>query len=119
MPTIKETIYANRNNVIRLLLSEDDQLFHVAYPEVTPTRWVFTIHDDIPVVVDSAVTASAFDWDAETSILELKLGSLFSESLAYTWTSLVMYSAVWPLGIVWVNPTCSPDRLQVRVCTVS
>ena len=48
MSTLKETIYAGRNNTIRLLLSEDDQLFHVAYPDVTPTRWVFTVHAATP-----------------------------------------------------------------------
>lgn len=119
MSTLKETIFAGRNNTIRLLLAEDDQLFHVAYPEVTPTRWVFTIHSETPVVVDSDTTPTAFDWDAETSILELKLGALVSAAQPYASTSLVMYSAVWPQGIVWVNPTCSPDRLQIRVCDVS
>jgi len=119
MSTLKETIFVNRNNTIRLLLSEDDQLFHVAYPAVTPTRWIFTIHAATPVVVDSDTTPSAFDWDAGTSILELKLGALVSAALSYTSTSLVMYSVVWPQGIVWANPTCSPDRLQVRVCDVS
>ena len=119
MSTLKETVFTGRNNTIRLMLSEDDQLFHVAYPDVTPTRWLFTVYTTPPVVVDSDDTPSAFDWDAATSILELKLGGLFSESLAYTGTSLVMYSAVWPAGIVWANPTCSPDKLQIRVCDIS
>lgn len=119
MSTLKETIFAGRDNTIRLLLSEDDLLFHVAYPAVIPTRWVFTIHSATPVVIDSATTPTAFDWDGTASILELKLGSLVSTALSYTSTSLVMYSAVWPQGIVWVHPTCSPDRLQVRVCNAS
>lgn len=116
---IKETIYANRNNVIRLLLSEDDQEFHVAYPAITPTRWIFTIYTAVPTVVDSNDSPTSFDWDGATSILELKLGSLLSQALDYTDTSLVMYSSVWPSGIVWANPTCSPDRLKIRVCTMS
>ena len=119
MSTLKETVYVGRNNTIRLLLSEDDQLFHDAYPEVTPTRWVFTIYAATPIVVDSDTTPTAFDWDAATSILEMRLGGLVADALAYTNTSLVMYSSVWPLGIVWANPTCSPDKLQVRVCDIS
>lgn len=119
MSDIKETIFAGRNNVIRLQLSEDAQLFHEAYPDVTPTRWVLTIYAAMPIVVDSDVTASAFDWDEAISVLELRLGSLVTDLLAYTNTSLVMYSAGWPLGIVWANPTCTPDKLQVRICTVS
>ena len=119
MATLKETIYANRNNVIRLLLSEDDQLFHVAYPAVTPTRWLFTVYTATPTVVDSDITPTAFDWDVATSILEIRLGALITSALDYTDTSLVMYSAVWPSGIVWANPTCSPDKLKVRVCTIS
>jgi len=119
MSTLKETVFAGRNNTIRLLLSEDDQLFHVAYPDVTPTRWVFTIYAVPPIVVDSDTTPAAFDWNGETSILEMRLGGLVADALAYTNTALVMYSPVWPSGVVWVNPNCSPDKLQVRVCTVS
>lgn len=116
---LKETIYAGRNNVIRLILSEDSQPFHLAYPGVTPTRWLFKIYADPTIEFDSDINLSAFSWDSLTSTLEIRLGTLITSGLDYTDTSLVIYSSIWPSGIVWTNPTCSPDTLQVRVCTTS
>jgi hypothetical protein len=117
--TLKETVFAGRNNAIRLALSEDGVLFQTAYPDVTPLRWVLTIEAETPVEIDSDVSAGAFDWDSETSVLELRLGSLVSEALSYTLCTLVMYSVEWPAGLVWFNPTCTPDKLSIRVCTLT
>lgn len=119
MSKLKETVFAGRNNVIRLALSEDGVLFHVAYPGVTPTRWVLTIEAETPIEVDSSVSASAFYWDSATSILELRLGNEVSDALDFTPCSLVMYSTTWPDGLVWVNPTCTPDKLTIRICDLT
>ena len=119
MSTLKETVYAGRNNAVRLALSEDGIAFQVAYPSVAPSRWVLTIEAATPIVVDSNITASAFDWDSAASVLELRLGGVLSDALGYTLCTLVMYSAEWPAGLVWFNPTCTPDKLNIRVCTLS
>lgn len=128
MSTLKETVYAGRNNAIRVTLLEDGVLLQDAYPDMTPTRWVLTIHatttvngatTDTPIVVDSDSDAGVFDWDATTSVLELQLGGLLSEALDFTLTSLVMYAAEWPTGLVWFNPTCTPDKLLIRVCSLT
>lgn len=119
MSTLKETVYAGRNNAIRIALSEDGVLFQVAYPDVNPTRWLLTIEADTPITIDSDVNPEGFDWDSETSVLELRLGSLVSDALGYTLCTLVMYSIEWPAGLVWMNPTCTPDKLTIRVCTLS
>lgn len=119
MSTLKETVFVNRNNAVRLELKEDGVLFQTAYPAVTPTRWILTINDTTPIVVDSDTAPTAFDWDGTTSVLELRLGALVSTALTYTLCTLVMYAAEWPLGLVWINPTCTPDKLTIRICTNS
>jgi hypothetical protein len=118
MSALNETVYLGRNNAIRLQLSEDGVDFYTAYPDVTPTRWILIIHTAAEIVVDSLVEPAAFDWTAETSTLELRLGNIFTEVMGYTITSLVVYSAYWPDGVVWVNPTCTPDTLKIRVCNI-
>lgn len=117
--TIKETIFANRDNVIRLQLLEDGVLFFDKYPEVVVSRWVFTLNTTVPIVVDSQITAGAFIWTLLTSTLELKLGSTILSAIDYTPTTLVLYSTEWPNGLVWINPTCTPSKLSIRVCNNS
>lgn len=116
MSALKETVFVGRNNVLRLTLSEDATPFATAYPSTTPTRWVFTINTTPPVIIDSSTTPSAFDWDAVNSILEIRPGSLVSAAVDYTLATLVIYAAEWPEGLVWVSPTCTPDKILVRVC---
>ncbi len=116
MSTLKETVYAGRNNVIRLALSEDGVLFHDAYPTTTPERWVLTINADTPIIIDSDVSPEAVAWDETTSVLELRLGAFVTDPLAFTLCTLVLYTAEWPDGLVWINPTCTPDKLQIRIC---
>lgn len=118
MSALQETVYLGRNNAIRLQLSEDGIDFATAYPEVTPTRWILIIHDDPEIVVDSDDSPTVFDWTALTSTLEIRLGSVVTEAMTYTSASLVVYSAYWPDGVVWVNPTCTPDTLKIRVCNI-
>ena len=119
MSTVKETIFVGRNNVIRLILSEEGTLFADAYPGITPTRWVFTINTTVPIIVDSDITPLAFDWDVVHSIVEIHLGALVTTAVGYTSATLVIYSSIWPDGVVWINPTCTPDKLLVRVCDQS
>lgn len=119
MSVLKETVFVGRNNVIRITLYEDNVLFNSVYPGVTPTRWILTINSSPPVVVDSSTTPTAFDWDAATSTLELSLGSILTTAMSYTFSTLVLYSAQWPNGICWFNPTCSPDKLMIRACTLT
>jgi len=28
-----------------------------------------------------------------------------------------VYAAEWPQGLVWLHPTCTPDKLTIRVCS--
>lgn len=116
MTVLKETVFAGRDNVVRLELKEDSVLFQLAYPAVTPSRWVLTINTIEPIEIDSDDTPSAFDWDSATSILELRIGDLVTEAVNYTSCTLVMYAIEWPLGLVWINPTCTPDKLTLRIC---
>jgi hypothetical protein len=116
MSLLRETFFAAHNNVIRLTLSEDTSVFSVAYPTVTPTRWLFTIHATVPIVADSLITPNAFEWDAVHSILEIKLGTLVTTAMNYTASTLVVYAAEWPEGLVWFNPTCTPDKVFIRIC---
>ena len=116
MSSLKETVYVGRNNAIRLILNEDGIAFHTAYPTVVPTKWVLTINTTPAITIDSGTSPAAFDWDAPTSVLELRLGSLLSTAINYTTSILTVYSAQWPEGMVWVNPTCTPDKLLIRVC---
>ena len=116
MSTVKETVFIDRDNSIRLILSEEGTLFADKYPGITPTRWVFTINTTVPIVVDSTVTPSAFTWDGVHSIIEIHLGALVTTAVGYTTATLVIYSPIWPDGVVWINPTCTPDKLLVRIC---
>ena len=113
MSTLKETLYVGRDNTIRIALYEDEVLFHTAYPDVTPSRWVLTID---ATVIDSDTTPTAFNWDETTSVLELNLGTLITTAFDYTASILVMYAVPWPNGLVWFNPTCTPTKLLIRSC---
>lgn len=119
MSTLKETVFVNRDNVIRLALYEDGILFQTAYPSVVPNRFVLTINSDPEIEVDSNSEPTAFGWDDSTSTLELSLGSILSTAMSYTPCTLVIYSSQWPDGICWFNPTCSPDKLMIRACTLT
>ena len=116
MSSLKETVYIGRNNAIRLILNEDGVAFHTAYPDVDPTQWVLTINTTPAITIDSDVNPEAFDWDETTSVLELRLGAMLSTAFNYTTAILTVYAAQWPDGMVWVNPTCTPDKLLIRVC---
>lgn len=132
MSTLKETAYVGRNNAIRIALSEDGTLFQTAYPNVSPDRWVLTIAatttttvdgvtttTETPIVMDSDTTPTAFDWDDANSVLELRLGAFVTAPLPYTLSTLIMYAPEWPDGLVWMNPTCTPDKLLIRICDQS
>ncbi len=116
MSSLKETVYLGRNNAIRLILNEDGVVFHTAYPDVDPTRWVLTINTTPEIEIDSDVNPEAFDWDETSSVLELRLGALVSTAFDYTTSILTVYAAQWPEGMTWVNPICTPDKLLIRVC---
>ena len=119
MSTVKETVFINRNNVIRLVLYEDGVLFQTAYPAVVPTRWVLKINSSPITEIDSDTYPMVFGWDSATSTLELALGSLLTTAMSYTACTLVLYAAQWPEGVVWFNPSCSPDKLLIRVCNLT
>ena len=116
MSQLRETIFLGRDNVIRLQLSEDRVLFNKAYPNINPDRWVLTINSELPLVIDSELNPEVFDWGDEESILELNLGQFLTEMMPFTPTTLVLYTVQWPHGLVWFNPTCTPDQLLIRVC---
>lgn len=119
MSTVKESVFINRDNVIRLVLYEDGELFQTVYPSVTPDRWIFKINSSPITEIDSEDYPEAFGWDSSTSTLELSLGSLLTTAMNYTACTLVLYATEWPDGIVWFNPSCSPDKLMIRVCNLT
>jgi hypothetical protein len=116
MATIKETVFIDRANEIRLLLKEDDVPLMTAYPTLAPSRWVLTIASSPEIEIDSDVNPEAFSWDSDNSILELAIGPLVSSTLAYTAAKLTMYSASWSDGLILLHPTCTPDALKIRIC---
>lgn len=119
MSVLRETFFLNRSNVIRFVLSEGTKLFKDAYPTVVPSRWVFTINSTEPLVIDSDDVPIAFDWDQTTSTLEIHGGTLVVEAMNYTSATLVVYAPEWQEGVVWFNPTCTSDKVFIRVCNQS
>lgn len=114
MTTLKETVFIDRDNVVRLQLLEDGRPFATAYPDTTPTRWVLTFG---AVTLDSDAVPTAFAWDAANSVLELNLGAQVADEMDFTAALLLVYAAEWPQGLVWLHPTCTPDKLTIRVCS--
>lgn len=107
-----------RDNVVRLRLVEDGEPLHVRY-EVSPTftRFVLKLGS---TTVDSNTVPTAFDYDPLTSVLELRLANAvgvvdFTVAMARTPTTLILYSAAWGNGVVWLHPTSTPDRLDIQV----
>ena len=119
MSTLKETVFVSRNNVIRLVLYEDGEEFNTVYTGVVPSRWILKINTDPEIEVDSASSPELFNWDSASSTLELSLGSVIDTAMNYTLCTLVVYAEQWPDGIVWFNPTCSPDKLMIRACNLT
>lgn len=110
-----DTIFAGRNNSIILQLSLNNELLTTKYPNIIPTRWVFTIESSPEQIFDSSLNPECFSWDLNNSFIEIKIGTLFSSASGYKRTRLIMYAAEWPNGIVWLSP-CTIDTLSVRVC---
>jgi len=115
MSELRETVYIARDNANRLVLREDEVALMSAYPDLAPTRWVLTIRAATPLVIDSATSPNAFNWDDIDSILELYLGPEVTEELGYTACTLVMYDALFPNGVVLLHPSTTPDRLKIRI----
>lgn len=102
-----------RDNVVRLRLVEDGEPLHVRY-EVSPTftRFVLKIG---ATTVDSTTAPEAFDYSTTTSVLELRLAEVLTAAIARTPVTLILYSAAWGNGVVWLHPTATPDRLDLQV----
>ena len=113
MTTLKETAFVDHDNKIRLQLYEDDVVFATAYPTTTPSAWLLEMGDE---TIDSTVNPECFTWDGTNSILELNLGGFFTEEVPFTSVKLTVIADIWPNGVVWVHPTCTPDRLMIHVC---
>lgn len=117
MSTLKETVFISRGNEIRLLLKEDGVALMTAYPSLAPSRWVLTINASTPITVDSNTNPEAFTWDADNSILEIAAGALVgSSTLAYTAATLTLYAPTFSSGVILLHPTCTPDKLKIRIC---
>lgn len=115
MTILKETVYIDRDNTIRLALYEDSSLLKTAYPSLVPTRWILTIDTGTPIVVDSNTSPGAFNWDGTNSVIELALsGEIVSGFATYTGTTLVMYSTEFPNGVVLLHPDYSHDKLKIN-----
>lgn len=113
-----ETLFVGRDNAIRLTLSEDTSLLSDAYPDLVPTRWLLTIGTNPPTEFDSSLQSGLFSWDHETSVLQMSFGPSLSPSLAAlkASTTLRMWSAEFPNGVVLLHPTCTPDKLFITIC---
>ena len=117
MSTLKETVFIGHDNEIRLLLKEDDVVLMDAYPTLAPSRWVLTIDSSTPIEVDSDDSPSAFSWDADNSVLEMALGDFVGDDqVAYTSATLVLYAPSFADGLILLHPTCTPDKLKIRIC---
>jgi hypothetical protein len=116
MSTLKETVFIDRANEIRLYLKEDDIALMEAYPTLAPSRWVLTIDSSPEVEIDSSVNPEAFTWDDTNSILEIAIGPLVTETLSYTSAKLTMYAPTFSDGLILLHPTCTPDKLKIRIC---
>lgn len=117
MSKLKETVFVGRDNAIRIELKEDGVILATAYPGLTPTRWLLTIHAASPVVIDSDTNPEAFEWDGDLSIVELRLGSILTTATSYVPCTLRLFSAEFPNGVVFVHPLCTTDKLFIRICT--
>jgi hypothetical protein len=119
MSKLIETIYVGRDNAIRLTLSEDSVPLKIAYPNLSPTRWLMTIHTDTPIVFDSSVDSTAFDWDDESSVLQIQIGPLVTaeNAVSKAATTLRMFSGEFPNGVVFAHPTCTKDKLFITICS--
>lgn len=118
MNIVREVVFAGRENAIRLELREDAELLMAAYPDLAPTRWVLTMAAPTPITVDSDTAPSAFDWDAVTSVLTLRLGAQLTTALGPALCTLLVYDALFPNGAVLIHPTCTPDKLTIQVCAL-
>jgi hypothetical protein len=116
MSTLKETVFVGKDNEIRLLLKEDDIVLMTAYPSLVPSRWQLTIASDPEILIDSDTNPDAFNWISESSILELAIGSIVTTAMGYTSATLRMYAPIFPNGVVLIHPTCTPDKLKIRIC---
>lgn len=109
MTTITEHVYTTRDNTIDLELREDGAVVDIS--AITRVRLELFPKADItqaPIVVDSTITPTAFDWVTQgaAGVLLLKLGGLAlgdAEHLA----RLVLYDVANPLGLLWTHEATS------------
>ena len=110
-----ELVYTERDNAIDLELREDGVAVNLA----ALTRARLELFEDVespgaPIVVDSTITPTAFDWATlgSSGVLRLVLGALV---VAGTYNArLVLYDATNTAGIVWAHETKSGTRLIIR-----
>jgi hypothetical protein len=62
--------------------------------------------------LDSDALDDSFSWDSEQSILTLSLGGADLDT-GSSLVQLVIYSDLWPDGVVWIHPTRTPDKLRL------
>ena len=119
MSKLVETIYVGRDNAIRLTLLEDQTPLKEVYTNLSPTRWLLTIHAQTPIVFDSDIDSTAFDWDSTSSVLQIQIGPLVGSEHATlkASTTLRMFSAEFPNGVVFAHPTCTTDKLYITICS--
>lgn len=116
MSEIRATVFIGRDNAIPLILKDGGQALMTAYPALVPTRWAFIIHTDAgPVTIDSEDSPLAFVWDAGTSVLSLKPGPYVTDEADLSDTTLILYSAEFPNGVVMLHPTDTASKLRVNV----
>lgn len=109
---LRETLFLNRNNTIRIKLYEDEVAFTTNYPSNPPTRFILKVGS---ITIDSNYSPSCFNWDSLNSTLEIDIASYSGLSRGTYWVELIIYSSIWSNGVVWIHPTDTPDKLQIKI----
>lgn len=105
MNTITELAYIGRDNSIDLELREDGAAVDLSM--VSRVRLeLFDVNDEspTPVVIDSAITAGAFDFetDAGAGVIHIMLGAILAAEGEYR-VRLVTFDPDNTAGLVWVH----------------
>lgn len=120
MNTVTELCYIGRDNSIDVELREDGVAVDLSL--VTRVRLeLFDVDDEdaAPAVVDSSITAAAFDFntDAGDGIIHIKLGAILSSEGEYR-VRLVTYDPDNANGLVWTHElgtgACNGTVLTIR-----
>jgi len=120
MSLFRETVYLDRDNVIRLELREDEELLRVKYPGLVPTKWELIIATTPPTTISSDTHPEAFNWEGDVSVLEIAIQAVLTQAFSdFTAVTLILYSAEFPNGLIYLHPLYTRDILKINAIVVS